>query len=208
MLDRLIRLGDVDPEEALLDLAQLGLAEPEPLHVSTTRPRASCERCTITAPSAQSVWPTASSAKSPVAPWRQSSRRIRISSTCVTPRASLSRSFPTPVVGDGLRRSDRRARIGAQKPFGDWISRRSSLATRERASGDRDGVDLTTPWFCHGRLSADDERGVRRVSTAATGAPTESTSIRSSTAYVGVSAPASVSAPGFCNLHVPHSAVE
>lgn len=34
VLDRLIRLGDVNEEEAALDLAQLSLADPEPLGVS------------------------------------------------------------------------------------------------------------------------------------------------------------------------------
>lgn len=34
VLDRLIRLGDVEEEEAALDLAQLSLADPEPLGVS------------------------------------------------------------------------------------------------------------------------------------------------------------------------------
>ena len=34
VLDRLIRLGDVEEEEAVLDLAQLSLADPEPLGAS------------------------------------------------------------------------------------------------------------------------------------------------------------------------------
>lgn len=35
VVDRLVRLGAVDPEEAVLDLAQLGLAEPVALEPST-----------------------------------------------------------------------------------------------------------------------------------------------------------------------------